>query len=189
MLRLLYWHLGQALPGIRQNSCACPRPLCRCGPRHTHPASRAAGVAALLAGGAPAGSSGAGAASGQEPWGSLGRRAEAWSPEEVSKQIHWSGGGVHTRFILARTLMSQRHRRSESHCSVVCFKASVLPTLHTERAMSWICHNLVLKKRERLFCWKLPPWPKLAYEPPKKISFRIFVWIFACSNDKLPQTQ
>lgn len=98
-------------------------------------------------------------------------------------------GGVHTRFILARTLMSQRHRRSESHCSVVCFKASVLPTLHTERAMSWICHNLVLKKRERLFCWKLPPWPKLAYEPPKKISFRIFVWIFACSNDKLPQTQ
>lgn len=117
----------------------------------------------------------------EESWGLKSRGSEQADP-----LVWW---GVHTRFILARTLMSQRHRRPESHCSVVCFKASVLPTLHTERAMSWICHNLVLKKRERLFCWKLPPWPKLAYEPPKKISFRIFVWIFACSNDKLPQTQ
>lgn len=62
---------------------------------------------------------------------------------------------------------------------MVCFKASVLPTLHTVKAMSWIGYNLVLKKTERLFYWKLPPWPKLAYEPPKKISFRIFEFLLA----------
>ena len=79
-------------------------------PRHTCPASRGAGAAALLTGGAPAGPSGAGAASGQERWASLGRRAEAWGPEEVGKQIHQSGGGD-TGSFLTRTLIIRSHRK------------------------------------------------------------------------------
>lgn len=62
-------------------------------PRAHSPSLQGSGSSSSPSRGAPAGSSGAGAASGQERWASLGRRAEAWGPEEVGKHIHRSGGG------------------------------------------------------------------------------------------------
>ena len=118
-------------PHIRPSSGACPRPLCRCSAGHTRPASRAAGVAALLAGAAPQVP-----ASGQERWGPLGRRAEA---EVRRKWASRSTGLVRGAYKVHfnKNPDNSVTEKSENHCSVSALRPLFFPLSILKK----LCHG------------------------------------------------